>query len=182
MMSRNSRRIVLRKAARGFDLVVVTTMSFTAFVVAAGAFTWPSLAYVLALRIALVNIFLFAGYLALCSLIFSSCGFYRSHRLSRRSRWVKEIFVAVTLITGMLLVLRAPFYLSFATNTFLVVFWFLLFGSLALCREVAQRVLCYARSRGRNLRGLVIVGEGGRRLSSLNGSKTIRASVTGSCE
>ncbi|MGB7951564.1 MAG: hypothetical protein WCH75_28095, partial [Candidatus Binatia bacterium] len=81
-MSPHSRRIALLRATRLFDLVAVSLTFFAAFAIAEGAFTWPSLAYVFAIRIALVNVFLFAGYLVLCSIIFASCGFYGSHRLS----------------------------------------------------------------------------------------------------
>ncbi|MGB7947532.1 MAG: hypothetical protein WCH75_07615, partial [Candidatus Binatia bacterium] len=64
------------------------------------------------------------------------------------------------LITGIFLVLRWPLVLSFATNTFLFVYWVLIFSTLVLSYAVGQRLLYFARSRGRNLRSIVIVGEG----------------------
>jgi FlaA1/EpsC-like NDP-sugar epimerase len=115
---------------------------------------------VFALRIALINVFLFAGYLALCSVICTSCGFYRSHRLSRRSRRVVESLVAATLMAAIIFALRRPFNLSFATDMFLILFWGLTCTSLAVFHLIAQQLLYYARSHGRNLRGIVIVGEG----------------------
>jgi FlaA1/EpsC-like NDP-sugar epimerase len=158
-MSPHSRRIALQRAARLFDLAAVSLTFLAAFAISAGAFTWPSLAHILGMRIALVNLILFALYLGFCSAVFSSCGFYRSHRLSHRTRRVREIFLAVTLITVMLFVLRGPFDLSFATNSFLLSFWLLIFATLVLSYTVAQRLLYYARSRGRNLRSIIIVGE-----------------------
>jgi FlaA1/EpsC-like NDP-sugar epimerase len=72
---------------------------------------------------------------------------------------VREILLAVTLITAILLFVRGPLELSFATNNFLLVFWPLLLAILVVAHEVAQQALFYARSRGRNIRNIVIVGE-----------------------
>ncbi|HEU4345168.1 MAG TPA: hypothetical protein VFU31_26765 [Candidatus Binatia bacterium] len=105
-----------------------------------------------------MNILVFGGYLALCSAIFSSCGLYLSHRLSHWTRQVREIFVVTTLVTGVLLLL--PLRMGFATKEFFVAFWFLTFSVLVLARVAGYPLLYYARSRGRNLRNLVIVGEG----------------------
>ena len=102
---------------------------------------------------------IFAVYIALCSAIFSGCGLYRSHRLTRVSRRAREVLLAVTLITVIFLLVRGPLDLSFATNTFLLMFWLLAFGFLMLFHEAALRMLHYARLRGRNLRHVVIVGE-----------------------
>jgi FlaA1/EpsC-like NDP-sugar epimerase len=73
---------------------------------------------------------------------------------------VREIVLAVTLITGIFLLLRTPLVFSFATNTFLLIFWLLTTAVLLLSHIAAQRLLYYARSRGRNLRSIVIIGEG----------------------
>ena len=53
-----------------------------------------------------------------------------------------------------------PLRMAFATAEFFVLFWLLTVTTLVASRTVGQRVLYYARSRGRNLRNLVIVGEG----------------------
>jgi FlaA1/EpsC-like NDP-sugar epimerase len=159
-MSPSFRRVALQRAVKLFDLAVVSITLLAAIAVAIGAFTWTSMAHVLAIRIAIVNVLFFAAYLMLCASIFSICGFYRSHRLSHRSRRLREIFQAVTLINATILVLREPLELQFATNGFLGLFWLVLFATLLLSREVGQHLAYYARSRGRNLRSIVIVGEG----------------------
>jgi FlaA1/EpsC-like NDP-sugar epimerase len=159
-MLHNTRRTAMQKAMVLFDLAVVSFTILVALAVSSGAFTWPSLAYVLEMRIALINLVLFAVFLAVCWAILSSCGLYRSHRLSHRVRRLGEIFLAVTLISLLLLVTRGPLDLSFAKDTFLLVFWLLTFGFLGLSHEIAQQLLYYARFRGRNLRNIVIVGEG----------------------
>jgi FlaA1/EpsC-like NDP-sugar epimerase len=157
-MSSNYWRIALLRAARLFDLAAVSLTFLAAFAIASGSFTWPSFAEVLLLRIKIVNMVIFGGYLGLCSLIFSSCGFYLSHRMSPWGRRVRETLLATTLITGVLLVL--PLRMQFATESFFIAFWFLTFTVLILTRLIEQRLLYYARSHGKNLRNIVIVGEG----------------------
>jgi exopolysaccharide biosynthesis polyprenyl glycosylphosphotransferase len=157
-MSHNFQRLALLRAAKLFDLAAVSLTFIVAFAIASGTFNWPSFAQVLFLRIKLVNFFVFGGYLAFCALIFSICGLYRSHRMSRWGRRIREILLATTLISGVLLIL--PLRMQFATMLFFVVFWLLTVTVLVLLRVLGQQLLYYARSRGRNLRSIVIVGEG----------------------
>jgi FlaA1/EpsC-like NDP-sugar epimerase len=157
-MPSNFRRLLLTRSARLFDLGIVSLTFVAAFAISSGTFTWPSFAEVLLLRIKVVNLAVFAGYLALCSLIFSGCGFYLSHRLSHWGRQKREILIATTFITAIPLVL--PFKMKFATTEFLFLFWLLLFSVLVFSRLVGYPLLYYLRARGRNLRNLVIVGEG----------------------
>jgi len=157
-MSPGFRRIALLRAVRLFDLTAVSLTFLAAFAMASGSFTWPSFAEVLLIRIKLVNVFIFAGYLGLCSMVFSGCGFYLSHRMSRGSKWVRETLLATLLITGSLLVV--PRGMEWAGISFFVTFWLLSFTVLVLSRLLGQHLLYYARSHGRNLRSIVIVGEG----------------------
>ena len=158
-MSHQMRRLALQRIARFFDLVALGLTFVVSLAVASGAFTWPSLANVLAMRVALGNLILFVVYFGVCAAIFSACGLYRSHRLSLCKRRMREILLAVSLVTGILVLARGPLELSFATNNFLLVFWPLLLAILVLAHEMAQQLLFYARSRGRNLRNIVIVGD-----------------------
>ncbi len=136
--------------------------------ISAGSFALPSLAYLLVIRIKVVNLFLLIGYLSLCSSILSLSGFYRSHRFSSFQQRLHEVLLASTLMTLALLILRWPFRLDFASNTFLIVYWGLSFFVLGATRESAQRLLYAIRSRGRNLRNVVIVAAGDD-LASLSG-------------
>ena len=156
-MSPQFRHMALQRVARLFDLALVSLTFITAFAVSSGSLTWPSLAGVLVVRIKIVNILMFGGYLALCSACFSICGFYLSHRLSSWSRWVREIFLATTLISVVLWVL--PFRMALATKEFFILFWILTFVGLVSTRVIGDHLLYFARSLGRNLRNLVIVGE-----------------------
>jgi FlaA1/EpsC-like NDP-sugar epimerase len=68
-----------------------------------------------------------------------------------------EMLLATTGITLLLIVL--PFKISFVTKDFLLVFWLLTSAVLLLSRLAGYQLLIYARSRGRNLRNLVVVAE-----------------------
>ena len=50
--------------------------------------------------------------------------------------------------------------LTFATPEFFVVFWLLSVGTFMLCQEIVGCVLRLARLYGRNLRHVIVVGEG----------------------
>ena len=147
------------QAKRVLDLVTVCLVFIASIAIGSGALNWPSLTEILMARVKVSNLFLFIGYLALCSAIFSACGFYQSHRLSYPKHRLYEVFLAVTLATGVLLVLGWPLDLSFATKEFLLVFWLLCISILILSHELSQQLLHLARLHGRNLRRVVIVGE-----------------------
>ena len=158
-MAANFRRIALVRAARLLDLAIVSLTFIAAFAVTSSSLTWPSFSEVLILRIKVINVLLFGAYLVLCSAIFSMCGFYASHRLSRWQRHIVEIAVAVTLITASILVLRWPLNLEFATAGFLLWYWLLTFGSFELMRAAGRELMRVFRAHGKNLRSVVIVGE-----------------------
>jgi len=142
------------------DLGLMGVILLASLAISSHSFALPSLAYLLVIRIKVVNLFLLIGYLALCSGILSLSGFYRSHRFSTFQQRLHEVLFAATVMTLALLVLRWPFRLDFASNTFLIVYWGLTFLVLGTTREIAQRLLYAIRSRGRNLRNVVIVGAG----------------------
>ena len=153
------RREMLVRMMRLLDLAALCTAFLAALAMSSGSFSWTSFREILIIRVALSNLLLFAGYLRLCSVAFSVCGFYGSHRLSRWSGRLREILLAVTVITGVLLVMRRPFHFAFATNAFLLLFWFLNACALFVSREIVRLALHFVRWRGRNLRNIVIIGE-----------------------
>ena len=159
-MSPDFRQKVLMPLIRGVDLAALSLSFLASFAISSGSFTWPDLAHVLAMRIKLVNLVVFVGYLGLCSAIFSACGLYRSHRLSHWRQRLNETLLATTLITGLFLIAKQLFYIGFALHTFLPVYWLLTLSALFLSHEIALQLLHLARLRGRNLRNIIIVGEG----------------------
>lgn len=158
-MSQNIRRLALQRLAKLFDLASLSCALPLVVAIDSGAATWPNIAHVFAMRIAIGNLVIFGAYIAVCGAVFSACGLYRSHRLSSLSRRAREILLAITLITGIIFIARGPLDLSFATNKFLLTFWLFLLVFFVLAHEIAQQLLFYARSRGQNLRNIVIVGQ-----------------------
>jgi len=141
------------------DLAVLCTAFLLALALSSGSVGWTSFSEVLLIRVALLNLILFMGYLGLCSAAFSACGFYGSHRLSHWNRRLREIVSAVTVITGILLLVRRLFRFTFATDGFLVLFWFINVCGLFTFREAIHFTLHLVRTRGRNLRNVVVIGE-----------------------
>jgi exopolysaccharide biosynthesis polyprenyl glycosylphosphotransferase len=159
-MSPRLRHLALQRLAKLFDLGIVSVSFLAAFAISSHSFTWITFTEVLALRIQLLNLLFIAAYVAICSATFTHCGFYLSHRLSHWPRRIREIFIAVTAITGILLVVRWPFEFSFANNQFLILFWLFTLAMLALVRIIGHQLLYFVRVRGRNLRNIVVIGEG----------------------
>jgi FlaA1/EpsC-like NDP-sugar epimerase len=146
--------------ARAFDLAAVCVSFLTSFAVSTGSLTWPDLEHLLVMRIKVANFFLFGGYLGLCSLIFSACGLYRSHRLSHWHQRLIEISLAATLATALFGLFSQLFLIGFAMRRFLPLYWLLTLGILWLSHELTSRLLQLARRWERNLRNVVIVSEG----------------------
>jgi FlaA1/EpsC-like NDP-sugar epimerase len=159
-MSPNVQRVVFLRAAKLFDLAIVALSFLAALAIASGSYTLISFADFLALRIQIFNLIFVAAYVVGCAVTFTSCGLYVSHRLSQWPRRVREISMAVTVITGILFVSRSSFRFDFATDRFLVLFWLFSFIVLIVVRFLGQHLLRNMRLRGRNLRSIVIVGEG----------------------
>jgi FlaA1/EpsC-like NDP-sugar epimerase len=159
-MSPNFRRVIIQRSAKLLDLCMMGTSFLAALAFASGTNTILSFAEVLAIRIQVFNLIFFVAFLLVCATTFASCGFYVSHRLSHWRRRAREILMAVTFLTGLLLVLRSPLEFHFASNRFLIAFWFLNFGFLFGSRMLGQQLLYLMRRNRRNLRSIVVVGEG----------------------
>jgi FlaA1/EpsC-like NDP-sugar epimerase len=159
-MSPNFRRVIWQRLARLLDLLTIGSSFLAALAIASESHTVLSFTEVLAIRIQVFNLIFFVAFVLVCAATFASCGFYVSHRLSHWRRRVREIFIAVSFITGLLLMLRTPLDFDFASNRFLTVFWLLNFGFLLGIRMIGQQLLYLVRLRGRNLRRIVVIGEG----------------------
>jgi FlaA1/EpsC-like NDP-sugar epimerase len=159
-MALNFRSHTVITTAKAFDLIIICVTFVTSFAISSDSLTWSDFRNILVMRVKLANFFLFGMYLGLCSLIFSACGLYRSHRLSQWKRRLSEIFFATTLATVLFLILSQLFLIGFVMHTFLPLFWLLTICSLWLSHELTCRLLQLARRWGRNLRNVVIVGEG----------------------
>jgi FlaA1/EpsC-like NDP-sugar epimerase len=145
---------------RALDLEIVCLVLFISMGLSSGAFSFPKLTEILIIRVTVLNLFLFISYLALCYAIFLACGFYRPPHLSDRKQGSSEILLGVTLSTLVLLTLSCIINLEFATNKFFVVFWLLSISAFMLSYELNRWLLHFGRLHGRNLRHVIIIGEG----------------------
>jgi FlaA1/EpsC-like NDP-sugar epimerase len=145
---------------RTFDTLALGLAILIALAISSRTFEWPSFAYLLVIRIKIVNLLFLLGYLAFAQAVFTGCGFYRSHRFSSFGRRLTEVALAAWILTSSLFLLRWPLEISFATDEFLLMVAPILFLILAATREIGHWALYVARSRGKNLRNVVVVGEG----------------------
>jgi FlaA1/EpsC-like NDP-sugar epimerase len=159
-MSPNFHRKVLLRAVRVFDLGLLGLTFLTTFALSSGSFTWPTLSQMLLVRISVANLLIVAAYLAVSALVFSACGFYRSHRLSSHWRTLREVFCAASILTGIVFISSVPLELSFATAKFSLGFWLFTFIAFLLSRGLIAWGVHISRTRGRNLRNVIVVGEG----------------------
>lgn len=153
------RRVSLQRAARIVDLALVVLAMLLAMIVVTESVTWPSIENLLVVRVKLLNVFLLAGYLGVCSLIFSSHGFYRYRRARRWQRRLGAILSAVALIATVLLAARDLLDFSFATDLFLLTFGLVCSCMLVAVHELSRMLQHVARLHGKDVRNVVIVGD-----------------------
>ena len=144
------------------DLALVGFALLFAMVTSSGSLTWPSIENLLVVRVKLVNLLLLAGYFAFCSLVFAILGFYRPRRVTRWKGRLATTVAAVILIAGGVLALREPLDLSFATNSFLLVFFIVCSCILTVVHELSRVSQHIARLQGKHFRNVVIIGDGQR--------------------
>ncbi len=159
MWYQNRRELSVR-IMRTVDLAVLCSAFLAAMAISSRSYSWHGISNLLLMRVALGNVLLFAGFLVACSITFAACGFYHTHRLSPWVGRLSQVLVAATLIAGMIMMMRRVRHFWFATDAFLLTFWFLVLTALFLTRESVRVLLYLARVHGRNLRHVVIIGQG----------------------
>jgi exopolysaccharide biosynthesis polyprenyl glycosylphosphotransferase len=149
------------------DLTVVISCLVGAVALTAGKAGIDTTAGVLALRITILNMLFVGAYLVLWHFVLRMHGLYNSYRLSPASREIKDLGTAVAIATIPIIPLSLPLGFEYVSPPFLVVFPMLAFLGLAIERRVLRAVARQVRSLGRNLRDVIIVGDGG---SALDGA------------
>jgi len=158
-VSPNFRRQLLIRTLTACDIIIVCVVFVAALTISYGTFTWPSFTDVLFVRVRVINLLLLGGYLAFCTLVFTSYGFYRAQNRPQQ-RWdAGAVFAAVNVITAVLLAASWPFELDFVTPLFLLAFWLLLFAALLATHEITHRLLHLLRAYGKHRHNVVIIGE-----------------------
>jgi exopolysaccharide biosynthesis polyprenyl glycosylphosphotransferase len=151
------RRIFLR-AAKLFDLAIMTLSFGLAAVLVVHQTGTVSLADFLSMRVSVRNFALFAGFLLVWHIIFCFSHLYDSRRLSPRWHETLDLLKATTLGASFICLAAFVFRLRMITPSFAAAFWFISSATAVMSRLVARWLLSRARVRGRNLRQMLIVG------------------------
>jgi exopolysaccharide biosynthesis polyprenyl glycosylphosphotransferase len=112
----------------------------------------------LSMRTKVSNFGIFLLALFICHLVFQVCGLYRSMRLSGRRVELIDIFKVTTIYTACFVILGWLFSIRMVTIPFLAIFWGLSTLILCLARMTIRRVAARLRSRGKDLRYMLILG------------------------
>jgi exopolysaccharide biosynthesis polyprenyl glycosylphosphotransferase len=142
------------------DLAIVTACLVGAVAITA-ARTGDIRIGVLEMRITILNMLFVGAYLVLWHFALRMRGLYNSYRLSPASREFRDLATAVAMATAPLIPLAVPFGIESVNPAFLIVFPLLAFVGLGAERRVLRAVARQVRSFGRNLRDVIIVGDGG---------------------
>jgi exopolysaccharide biosynthesis polyprenyl glycosylphosphotransferase len=143
------------------DLAIVTACLVAAVSLTAREGASDGHTGVLEMQITILNMLFVGAYLVLWHFVLRMRGLYNSYRLSPASREFRDLATAVAIATVPLVPLSLPFGFASVSPNFLVVFPMLAFVGLGLERRLLRAVARQVRSLGRNLRDVVIVGDGG---------------------
>jgi exopolysaccharide biosynthesis polyprenyl glycosylphosphotransferase len=152
------RRKLLLKAAKLYDLAIMTLAFGLAAALVAQQTTTVSLEDFLSMRIKIRNFVLFTGFLIIWHTISCNFNLYDSRRLSKGGREILDTVKATILGAVCLCVAGFLFKLSLVTPAFLAGFWLISSFAIVASRLLARQLLSRVRVHGRNLREMVIVG------------------------
>ncbi|HVM97653.1 MAG TPA: hypothetical protein VMT89_14760, partial [Candidatus Acidoferrales bacterium] len=140
------------------DLTVVTLSCMLAIALSGGAADVHGWVELLEVRIQLKNFLFMLAYLAVWHIVLRRCQLYFSYRLSRLTRELRDLAMAVAVSTATLIPLAPLFNLRFVTLPFLMIFATIAFGALSLERRLLRIFGGRVRRYGRNLRNVILVG------------------------
>ena len=159
------RRKLLLDSLKLFDLaLMLASFAFSMLVVSSGL-QLGSFERLLAMRIKLSNFAIFIGFMIAWHIIFSFFELYHSRRLSSVHEEVADIIKATCAGAVVLLVGAFVFNIKLLTPVFLLFFWASTTLGAMVSRLVLRVLLRQLRSRGRNLRNVIIVGTNNRALA-----------------
>jgi len=154
----NFRRQILVKMFMLLDPCLLTFSYLVAAVRIRHLTELTSFAAFLSMRIKLLNILVFLGLFYFWHMIFSSFGLYGSRRLGDRRDEAVAVLKATSAGTLVLGFVAACFQPRITTPAFLAVFWIAATSTIVLSRLALREFLRRARTRGHNLRHLLIIG------------------------
>ena len=152
------RRRILLKALMLFDLLVLG-LSFALAAIPVSRLTDDvSFLSFLSMRIKVENMLVFLALMLAWHFILSMFGLYESKRLADKWSVAEDVLKAISLGTVVVIVVALIFRIRMVTPIFIVVFWALSSSISISWRILLRSFLKQVRSRGRNLRQMLIVG------------------------
>jgi exopolysaccharide biosynthesis polyprenyl glycosylphosphotransferase len=151
-------RRILIKIFKLFDLLVMALSFGMATAAAHHQLGTVSFDQFLTMRIKVQNVAIFLGLLLVWNLIFALFGLYRSRRLSPRWEEIIDVIKATSFATLVIFIAAVLFRIEMVTPVFIAAFWTLSSGTIILSRVILRYALKMIRSRGRNLRYMLIAG------------------------
>jgi len=115
---------------------------------------------VLETKVKIRNVLYMVGYVAYWQLVLRAFGLYRSYRLAPIAREWRDLALAVLASAAPVALLGEILHLEFASQNFLAYFFALGFLGLAGERRLVRALARSMRHHGRNLRNVVVVGDG----------------------
>ncbi len=160
------RRTALLTLLKLCDLAVVTASLVLAVALTSGRAGIHGWQEVFSLRLTFLNSIFVGCYLVAWHYVLKTRGLYESYRLSPASRELKDVGAAVAIATAPLIPISLLLDFEYVTTEFLLAFPSLAFVALATERRLLRAIARRVRSLGRNLRDVVIVGDGGSALAA----------------
>ncbi len=158
------RRKILLDALKLFDLAALVGYFLFATWVTSHEMKGVTFGQVLSMRIKVSNLMIFLVFLLAWHGLFVFFKLYHSRRLTSLPEDMLQILKAVTMGTSLLWVVALVFNIRLINGLFLVVFWGTVTAGTTASRLVLKKVLEKIRTRGRNLRNILIVGTNSRAL------------------
>jgi exopolysaccharide biosynthesis polyprenyl glycosylphosphotransferase len=153
----NYRRKILLELFKGVDLLIMSACMFIG-ALAVSFIDATEFGSFLSMRIKLSNLLISILLLLAWHAIYRSFGLYNSRRLSPKLAEVSDVIKATSLGTLMVFIASLVFNISIITPFFLLVFWSSVTGVSIISRLLGRLALARIRTKGRNLRYMLIVG------------------------
>jgi exopolysaccharide biosynthesis polyprenyl glycosylphosphotransferase len=161
----NPGRSLLLNSLKLFDVGLMTLAFMAAAMAALHRSGIVSILEFFSMRIKIQNFIIFLLFILIWHLMFTVSGLYTSRRLSNDRNEVIDVIKATSLGTVVILIGSRVLTVRMVTPLFLTVFWLISMVSTMGTRLALRAVLRIARSRGRNLRDIIIVGTNSRALA-----------------
>jgi exopolysaccharide biosynthesis polyprenyl glycosylphosphotransferase len=160
------RRTALITIIKLTDLAVITASLALAVALTTGTPNFLHWVNVLQMRTSVLNMLLVGMYLVFWHFVMRACGLYQSYRLSPASREIKDLATAVCVASAPLIPIGLVVGFASVSAKFLGLFPMLAFVCLGTERRLLRAVARHVRTVGRNLRDVVIIGDGGEALEA----------------